>query len=168
MSDSWQLAQLNVGTVRFPLEDPRMHGFVSQLDDINALADDSPGFIWRLQSESGNATDIPVNENPLFIVNMSVWETVEALYEFAYKSAHQKVVVKRRDWFERPADAYQVLWWVPAGHIPTVDEALERLQMLRDTGPGPQAFTFRTKYPPPDADGAPEDLDPAPYCEGWE
>ena len=168
MTDKWHIAQINIATALHPADDPRMHGFYSQLDEINALADSSPGFVWRLQSDSGNATDIPIGEDPLLIANMSVWESVEALFEFAYKTAHQKVLVDRRKWFTRPDGAYQAMWWVPAGHVPTVEEGLARLERLRDRGPTQDAFTFRSKFPPPGADGAPEDLQPAPYCAGWD
>ena len=91
---------------------------MSRLDAVNALADDSPGFVWRLQSDSGNATDIDVGGDPLFIVNLSVWESVEALSKFVYRTAHRDVMIRRREWFERPHGPYQALWWVPAGHRP--------------------------------------------------
>lgn len=161
------IAQMNVATARHPMEDPSMAGFVTQLDAINALADDAPGFVWRLQSDSGNATDIVTSDDPLFIVNMSVWETIPALFEYVYKTAHTKVMAGRRQWFERPAEAYQVLWWVPAGHIPTPEEGLARLDRLRREGPSAAAFTFKATYPAPGASGAPGDMKPEPYCAGW-
>lgn len=163
----WHLAQINVATALYPLEDPRMAEFVARLDEVNALAEASPGFVWRLQSGSGNATDIQVGDDPRFIVNMSVWQTVESLFDYAYKSAHRLVMAKRRQWFERPAEAYQVLWWVPAGHEPTTEEGLERLQHLQRHGPSPTAFTFKQRFPPPGSAGTPEGLEPAPYCVGW-
>jgi hypothetical protein len=164
----WQIAQMNVGTTLYPIDDPRIAEFVDGLDAVNALADASPGFVWRLQTESGNATAIkPRDADPLFIVNMSVWETVEALFEFVYKTAHTAVMVKRRQWFAKPERAYMVLWWVPAGHRPTVEEGLARLDELDANGPTPRAFTFKQKFPPPDAEGAPVDLRPDPYCVGW-
>jgi hypothetical protein len=163
----WHLAQMNVGTARHPMEDPRMAGFVSRLDAINALADESPGFVWRLQSESGNATDIKLAEDPLFIVNMSVWETVEALFDFVYRTVHAEVMAGRRDWFERPAEAYQVLWWVAAGHLPTPEEGLARLERLRREGPSAAAFTFKAKFPPPGGAEPATDMEPDPWCVGW-
>lgn len=168
MSNEWEIAQLNVGTILYAPDDPRMSGFMNRLDEINALAEQSPGFVWRLQSESGNATDIDVGGDPSFLVNMSVWSSVEALFEFVYKTTHREVLVKRREWFEKPADMYQVLWWVPTGHRPTTDEALQRLARLKQDGPGPGAFNFRKKFPPPGAEGAPKDFEPDPYCAGWE
>ena len=168
MASAWQIAQLNVATALYSHDDPRMSKFFDQLDDVNALADASPGFVWRLQTESGNATDIQVSDDPLLIVNMSVWESVEALFDFAYQSAHKFVMSDRRKWFQRPAGAYQVLWWVPAGHIPSVDEGMERLRLLQESGPRPEAFTFKAKFPPPGVPGNPEDLKPEPYCSGWE
>lgn len=167
MNSNWQIAQLNIATALHPHDDPRMSGFFAQLDDINALAESSEGFVWRLQSESGNATDIQVGDDPLLIVNMSVWQTVEALFDFAYKSAHRHVVADRRQWFKRPPGAYQVLWWVPAGHQPTVDEGLAALQRLDTSGPTPLAFTFKKKFPQPGLYGDPEDMNPEPYCSGW-
>ena len=142
-----------------------MSRFVEQLDDINTLADNSPGFIWRLQSKSSNATDILVDDDPMLIVNMSVWRDVEALFDFAYKSAHRQVLADRRRWFKRPDGAYQVLWWVMAGHRPNVDEGMANLRLLRTSAPSGQAFTFKAKFPPP---GQPEDLKPEPFCCGWE
>ena len=165
----WHLAQINVGTIKYPPEDPRMNGFMHRLDEINALADASPGFVWRLQSDSGNATDIDVGGDPLFLANMSVWESVESLFEYVYKSVHREVMSQRRNWFERPADLYQVLWWIPAGHIPTPEEGLQRIEMLRERGPGPDAFTFKERFPPPGESGnGKPGLDPDEFCSGWE
>jgi Domain of unknown function (DUF3291) len=163
----WHLAQINVASALFPLEDPRIAEFVARLDEINHLADTSPGFVWRLKSESGNATDIKASDDPNLIVNMSVWANAEALFDFVYKTAHRLVMAQRREWFARPASAYTVLWWVPAGHQPTVAEGLARLAHLDREGPTAQAFTFNTKFPAPDGTGLPEDLRPEPYCVGW-
>jgi hypothetical protein len=163
----WHIAQVNVGRTVAALDSPELADFVAALDGVNALAEASPGFVWRLKSDSGNATDIKVSDDPLFIVNMSVWESVEALFEFVYRSMHTKVMVRRREWFDRPAEAFQVLWWVPAGHAPTVEEALKRLQHLRANGPSAHAFTFKERYPAPDQGGGPTDMKPEPYCVGW-
>ena len=168
MATTWHIAQLNIASAIYPEDDQRMIRFYAQLDEINALAESSPGFAWRLQSESGNATDILVGDDPLLIVNMSVWQSVEALFDFAYKSAHTQVLADRRKWFKRPDGAYQVLWWVPAGHEPTVDEGMERLRLLQKSGPGSDAFAFNSRFPPPDASGTPENLNRDPYCSGWE
>jgi hypothetical protein len=163
----WHIAQLNVGTLLYPLEDPRIADFVAGLDEINALADASPGFVWRLQSASGNATDIKTSDDPNFIVNMSVWASAEALFDFVYKSSHRLVMAKRREWFIRPSNAYTVLWWIAAGKLPTVDEGLARLAHLEARGASPYAFTFKDKFPPPDEVGAPANLRPDRYCVGW-
>lgn len=163
----WHIAQFNIATALHPADDPRMAGFYDQLDEINALAEQSAGFVWRLQSESGNATDIQVSDDQLLIVNMSVWRSVEDLFEFAYKSAHRNVLVKRRNWFRRPPGAYQVLWWVPAGHRPTPEEGLQKLAQLQAHGPTADAFNFQSKFPPPGERGEPEDMRPDPYCAGW-
>lgn len=166
MSD-WHIAQLNVGRTLAPADSPQLAEFMAALDRINAQADGSPGFVWRLQSASGNATDILVSADPNFLVNMSVWETLEALFDYVYRSAHTQVMVKRRQWFEKPTQAYMVLWWVPAGHIPSTAEALERLEHLRRHGPSPHAFTFSQRYPAPGEAGTPQDMKPEPYCAGW-
>src|SRR5207302_5021452 len=147
--NEWHIAQLNVGRILAPTDSPQLAEFMARLDEINALADATSGFVWRLQTASGNATDIRVSEDPYFLVNMSVWATIESLFEFVYRTSHTAVMVRRRQWFERPTEAYQVLWWVPAGHSPSVAEALDRLEHLRRNGPTAHAFTFSQRYPPP-------------------
>jgi len=145
------LAQLNVGRMRAPIDDPIMAGFKALLDPINALADSSPGFVWRLQTEDGNATAIrPYPDDALMAMNMSVWESLDALQQFVYRSSHLGPMRDRRQWFEPLDGPILVLWWVPAGHIPTVAEALDRLAYLKQHGPTPHAFTFRAPFPPPD------------------
>ena len=151
---SHHLAQMNVGTILHDLSDPRMKGFVDNLERINALAEASPGFVWRLQDEAGDATGIQVTEDPRFIVNLSLWETAEALFDFVYRSAHTGIMAQRRQWFLRPADAFQVLWWLPEGEVPTVETGLAQLQRLRDLGPTPEAFTFKQRFPAPETVGA--------------
>jgi heme-degrading monooxygenase HmoA len=143
------LAQVNVATVRAPLDSPQLAGFVAALEPINALADHSPGFVWRLQTEDGDATAIRPFGDQRIMVNLSVWESLEALRAFVYASRHLDVMRRRREWFHRMADAYLALWWVPAGTIPTVAEARERIELLTRDGPGPDAFTFRVPFPAP-------------------
>ena len=150
MITKWHIAQINVGTTLYDADDPRMSGFMNRLDKINGLADQSPGFVWRLQSESDNATDIDVGRGANFIINMSVWESAEALFDFVYRTGHRGVMVKRRQWFERPNGPYQVLWWVPAGHRPTIEQANERLDHLKRHGPTAHAFTFKQRFPAPE------------------
>ena len=142
------LAQLNVGRLREPLDSPASAGFVVGLKPVNALADATPGFVWRLTDEGGeDATSIHPNGDDM-IVNLSVWESLEALWDFAYRSDHLDFVRRRREWFVRPSEPIAVLWWVPAGHVPSVEEAMSRLALLREKGPGPEAFTFRDSYDP--------------------
>jgi hypothetical protein len=145
----WHLAQLNVGIPLEPLDSERLSGFMDSLDPINAIADAAPGFVWRLQTEDGNATAVQAFEDPNVIVNLSVWESLESLGDFVYRSNHVEVMRKRRQWFEVPTEAFVVLWWVPAGTIPTVADAVARLERLRAEGPTPEAFTFRTVFPAP-------------------
>jgi hypothetical protein len=138
-----QVAQLNIGRAAAPLDSEQLRDFMQNLDPINAVADAAPGFVWRLQTEDGNATAIKAWDDPLMILNMSVWESVEALADFVYRSAHTGFLRRRREFFEKPVEAIQVLWWVEDGHRPTVPEALERLEHLRAHGPTEHAFTFR-------------------------
>ena len=159
----WHLAQLNVGRLLAPLDSPALAGFVAGLRPLNRLADASPGFVWRLATEEGDATSIRPTSDDLFLVNMSVWTSIEALRAFTYDSAHLEILRGRRAWFERLAESHLVLWWVPAGHRPTVDEALERLERLRRDGPTPAAFTFRTPFEA-DASGPAGPLVDAEFC----
>ncbi|MEM6485448.1 MAG: DUF3291 domain-containing protein [Pseudomonadota bacterium] len=168
MTRQWHVAQINVGTIKYPTEDPRMQGFMSRLDEINAIADTTPGFVWRLQSESGNATDIDVGGPALFIANMSVWESVEVLFDYVYRTTHRDLMVKRRGWFEKPSSIYQALWWIPAGHVPSVEEGLRRIELLKKRGPTPDAFTFKSRYPAPGCNENSDDLAPDDYCSGWD
>jgi heme-degrading monooxygenase HmoA len=128
-----------------------MAEFVANLDRINALAERMPGFVWRLQTEEGNATAIRPYEDERVAVNMSVWRDVESLSKYVYSSEHVQIMRRRREWFEKMDQAFLVLWWVPKGHRPSVEEAKAKLEMLRAKGPTAEAFTFRQAFPPPDA-----------------
>jgi hypothetical protein len=132
------------------MDGPVMVGFKAALEPINELADAAPGFVWRLATEDGDATAIRPYEDERMMVNMSTWESIEALRSFVYTSGHTAVMRNRKRWFEK-LEIYLVLWWVPAGHEPTVNEAKERLEHLQAHGPTPYAFTFRASYPNPDA-----------------
>jgi hypothetical protein len=165
-NSDWHLAQINAGRLVAPRGEPEVAPFFEALDRINALAERSPGFVWRLQSEGGNATDIQTTSDPLFLVNMSVWVDAEALFDFVYRSAHTPEMARRREYFERFEGAYQALWWVPRGHVPGVDEGLSRLWRLDRYGPTREAFTFKARFPAPDLQGPPEDMKPDPWCVG--
>lgn len=143
------LAELNVSRAVAPLDDPVMQPFIAQLDEINALAERAPGFVWRLQGGSGNATDLRVGDDPLVIVNLTVWETIDDLFAFTYRSAHRSVFARRREWFERGAGPGTVLWWQPAGITPDLADALRRLEHLAAHGPTEIGFTFKHRLPPP-------------------
>jgi hypothetical protein len=145
----YHLAQLNIARMRAPLDSPVMHGFVSRLDEINTLGEQSPGFVWILKDETGSATSFRVYDDPMLIVNLTVWESVEALREYAYKTVHVELFRGRREWFEKMDEAYLVLWWVPAGHIPTTEEARERMEYLRANGPSEYAFGISKPYAKP-------------------
>jgi hypothetical protein len=147
----WQLAQLNIGTTLAPLDSDELADFVAALAPINALADQAAGFIWRLQDDAGDATSFRAFGDDRVLVNMSVWASVEDLGNFVYRGGHVEVMRRRREWFERLDAAVTVLWWVPAGHLPTVVEAEERLEDLRHNGPTSRAFSFREPFAPPDA-----------------
>ena len=149
---AFELAQLNVGIIKGPMDSPVMADFAANLDRINALAERSPGFVWRLQTEEGNATAIRPFEDANMLVNMSVWRDLESLNEYVYRSAHMEVLRRRREWFEQMREAFLVLWWVPKGHRPNVTEAIAKLDLLRGNGPTAEAFTFRQAFPAPDSD----------------
>jgi len=149
---AYELAQLNIGIIKGPIDSPVMAEFVANLDRINALAERTPGFVWRLQTEEGNATAIrPYPENANMAVNLSVWKDVDSLRRFVFQSAHVEIMRRRREWFEKMDEAFLVLWWVPKGHRPGIEEAKARLEILRRMGPTAEAFTFRQSYPPPDS-----------------
>ena len=150
---AYHLAQINISRLLAPLDDPQIAGFVNQLDEINGLADRAPGFVWRLKSESGNATDIAYNDDPFVIVNMSVWESIGALRGFAYKSDHAKVFRDRAKWFEKMEKPSYCLWWIAAGHIPTVAEGRERLEHYQMHGATPYSFWFSQQFPQPADEG---------------
>jgi hypothetical protein len=150
MVGRFHLAQVNIGRIRAPIEDPIMEGFRTQLDTINALADSTPGFVWRLQAEEGNAMAIrPVADDERMAINLSVWESLAALKQFVYRSAHAGPLRDRRQWFEPMDGPILALWWIPAGHVPTVEEAIDRLRVLEQHGPTSESFTFRRPFAAP-------------------
>jgi hypothetical protein len=153
----YQLAQVNVGHIVAPLDSPELADFVAQLPEINALADRSPGFVWRMVDEGGadNTMLRPESADRLLLFNCSVWDSVDALRAYVYQSAHLRVLSRRREWFTRHAEAHQALWWVPSGHRPTVPEAMDRVARVRELGPTQQAFTFREPYDAPAPAAAP-------------
>ena len=162
------LAQVNIGRMREPLDSPLLADFVAALDPVNAAAEAAPGFVWRLQTEDGNATAVRAFEwdrsgSAGVLVNMSVWESVEALAAYVYSDTHRQVLRRRRRWFERMAEAQTALWWIPRGHTPTTDEAEDRVIHLREFGPTLYAFTLKEHFPPPDGTGS----DPIRSPEEW-
>jgi hypothetical protein len=142
-----ELAQINIARLAAPLDSPQLADFVAGLEPVNAVADSADGFRWRLQSEGGDATDIQVFGDAWLIVNMSVWRDTEALKAYMYAGQHLDALRRRREWFVPIAEAATALWWVPAGHRPTVPEAEQRLVHLREHGPTPYAFTLRQSHP---------------------
>jgi hypothetical protein len=148
----YQIAQINIAKARDAIDSNTMKGFVDRLDEINALADKSSGFVWRLQTDEGDATSIQAFDDPMLIVNLSVWEDIESLKRFVYQSIHIELVRDRDAWFSKILEAHQVLWWVPAGHIPSIEEGKDRLQYLEDNGPTEKAFTFAKSFALPHHD----------------
>lgn len=146
------LAQLNVGRLRAPIDDPVIDDFRNNLEPVNALAEVSPGFVWRLQDDSGDATGIKAFDDDLEILNLTVWESIDALAGFTYRSGHVDFLRRRREFFEPPSQPILCLWWIPEGTIPTVEEAISRLEHLRRHGPTPTAFTFRHRFEPGNED----------------
>ncbi len=147
---AYHVAQLNIGRLLAPLDAPEIAEFVAALDPINALADAAPGFVWRLQDDEGNATSFRPFDDDTLLVNLSVWESIDALADFTYRTMHRDVLRRRGEWFTKLAEAHLVLWWVPAGHVPSLQESKERLDTLRAAGPTPEAFTFRTRFRAPE------------------
>lgn len=148
MSGAFQLAQLNIARQKYDMESPEMADFVEALDPVNADADNSPGFVWRLDGPDDDGAEY-IWGDPEWLVNVTVWQDAEALKMFIRSSRHMAVMRRRREWFEEMAEAYVALWWVPAGHRPTIAEAEERLATLRARGPTPEAFNFAKIFPPP-------------------
>jgi heme-degrading monooxygenase HmoA len=164
-SQKYHLAQVNIALMRAPLEDPLMAEFVASLDEINALADHSPGFVWRFQTDAGNATELRPYDDDRILFNLSVWESLEQLQAYVYQSAHGEVMRKRRQWFEKFEGMYFALWWIESGHIPSVAEAKQRLDHLNEQGASEWAFNFKTPFP--SAEQLPEEFirppdDPCP------
>jgi hypothetical protein len=147
----YHIAQVNIARMKAPLDSPVMEGFVARLEEINALADNAPGFVWRLQTDAGNATYLRPYEDDRILFNMSVWDSIEALKDYVYRTAHAELLKGRHNWFEQFAGAYTALWWVPAGHVPGIDEAKTRLAHLEEHGSSQFAFTFKQVFPADDA-----------------
>ncbi len=151
MALTYHLAQINIARMLAAIDDPIMAEFVANLDPINALAERSPGFVWRYQTPAGNATSLRIYDDELIIVNFSVWESVDALKEYIYKSAHTEFMRRRKQWFEKMPEMFMALWWIPAGAIPTPQEAARRLEHLRQHNETSYAFSFRKSFAPGDS-----------------
>ncbi|MGV9313068.1 DUF3291 domain-containing protein [Streptomyces sp. NPDC003691] len=157
---SYELAQVNIARLKFPLDSPELKYFTDNLDPVNAAAEASDGFVWRLKDEAGggadgevgDATGIRIFDDEWLIVNMSVWRDHEALKDFMYRGTHRELLARRHEWFDRVREAMTTLWWVPAGHRPTVAEAESRLLRLRADGPTAEAFTLTRLFPAPGTD----------------
>jgi hypothetical protein len=165
---AYHLAQVNIGRLLAPLDSPLLQTFTARLDEVNALADAAPGFVWRLQTQDGNATAVQGFEwdqagSAGMLVNMSVWESVETLAAYVYSGEHRAVLRRRREWFAQMREAWSALWWIPAGTVPSVADAEDRVRLLRARGPGPAAFTLRQHYPPP----GPGPAAPLPAPDEW-
>jgi hypothetical protein len=145
-----QLAQINIARMIAPIDSPVMADFVANLDAVNLLAESSPGFVWRLKDDTNNATSIKVFDDDFLIVNMSVWASVEALFDYVYKSDHKKVLKRKSEWFEHMPEMHMALWYVQPDHFPNVEEAVSRIVHIRDHGETPHAFTFRKRFTPAD------------------
>ena len=141
----YQLAQLNIAKIKYPKDSPEMADFINSLDYINALADASDGFVWRMKDDAGNAMSFQLYDEET-LPNMSVWRDRESLFNYVYASAHTPFLARRKEWFQMPGEHTMVLWWVQTGHRPTLEEGAKRLDYLREHGPGPQAFTFKHAF----------------------
>ena len=147
----YHLAQVNVALMNADLDDPIMSGFVQRLDEINTLADGSKGFVWRLQTEAGDATYLRPFDDKCILFNMSVWETLEDLRNYVYTSKHVELLKSKANWIKKQNEAHLALWWIQKGHIPSVEEALEKLRLIRAKDPSPEAFNFAKPYPVSDS-----------------
>jgi hypothetical protein len=149
MPPTHHVAQINIARALAPTDSPQLADFMAGLEPLNAQADGTAGFVWRLQTEDGDATAIRPYDDDRILVNLTVWESIDALSDFAYRTEHRDYLRRRREWFEKADGPVLALWWVPAGHIPTIDEAKARLDLLDRNGPTPDAFTFGMRFPPP-------------------
>jgi hypothetical protein len=150
--EDMHLAQFNISFEKAPLDNPAMKDFIDGLAPVNHSADNSKGFVWRLHDDTGNATAMRVFDDKRIIFNLSVWESIDLLKQFVYQSRHMDVLKRRGEWFERHTQPSYVLWWIPKGHLPSVDEAKARLVHLQKHGPTPFAFTFQQAFEPASAD----------------
>jgi len=146
----YQIAQINIAKAVADMDSEMMSGFVSRLDEINALADSADGFVWRLQTEDGDSTAIRVFDDPLLIINITVWDSIEALKSFVYRTAHVELIQHREAWFSKISSMHQTLWWIPEGHIPSIEESKGRLDYLNKHGPSSKAFNFGKPFPQPE------------------
>lgn len=151
MSSGYHIAQINIARLIEEIDSPRMATFFARIDEINALAERTPGFVWRLKGDDGNAMAIRVFDDNMLVINMSVWESIDALYNYTYFSDHAEVYRRRAEWFPKLGAQHLAMWWVEAGHIPTPAEAKERLAHIEAHGPTPTAFTFKQRFDPPNS-----------------
>lgn len=145
----YHLAQVNVAKMLEPLNSPVMADFVNNLDVINALAEQSEGFIWRLKDDQNSAVSIKAFDDDLMIINMSVWKNAESLFNYVYKSNHLSVFKRKSEWFTRMTNMHMAMWYIPNSHVPTPAEAIDRLEHIRQHGETPHAFTFKKRFDPP-------------------
>lgn len=149
-NQDYQLAQINIAKLKYPLTDPKVADFVANLDKVNEVAETSPGFVWRLKDESGNATSIKAFDDDMLIVNMSVWKCIDDLFAFTYKSDHIDVFRRKNEWFELKTNSHMALWWIKAGEVPSVEDGKEKLLLIDQQGPTKEAFTFKKQFPKPE------------------
>ena len=146
---AYQIAQINIAQAKADKDSEVMSGFIARLDEIHTLADNAPGFVWRLETEDGEDGSVSVFNDPLLLINMSVWQDIDSLRAFVYKSIHIELLQNRDAWFDKMGEMHQTLWWVPAGHIPSIQEGKDKLDLIRELGPTTDAFTFGKKFPSP-------------------
>lgn len=142
----YHVAVFNIARMLGEIDSPVMQEFADNLDPVNTLGEQSSGFVWRLKSDNGNATSIRIYDDPYMIVNLSVWETIDSVFQFTYYTAHTDYFRRRREWFEKFDLPLLTLWWVPAGYTPTAQEARAKLEYLHEHGVTPHAFTFKQRY----------------------
>ena len=146
----YQLAQINIGRIKGAgIDDPIMKEFVDNLDAINRLAETSAGFIWRLKSDDNNATSFNPYNDEQVIINISVWENIESLENYVFKTLHADFLRRRKEWFQKFGKVTTAMWWIREGEFPSVEEAVDKLARLQQEGPTSSIFDFKSKFPPP-------------------
>ncbi len=147
----YHIAEINIAKMKgVNINDPIMKEFADNLDEVNRIAEKSEGFVWRLKDDNNNATNFNPYNDVQIIINVSVWTSIETLEQFMYRTFHSEFLRRRKEWFITYGTAHTAMWWVPQGHIPSLQEAVEKLDYLQQHGPSPLSFDLKNKFPAPE------------------